>query len=553
MRRQFPFVVAVVLIMAMYTIASLSLIRKTGLQYDEALFVNAATSGGYGSSSSQFVSLRIHGVAVALMPYIGALKAWVWTPIFSLFGVSLESIRAPAVLLGASAVSLVTAAIWRCTGRVYGLALALLLCTEPVFSLMTRLDWGPVVIAGFLRAVALYAVIRLATGGGRRWVAIVTSALVLGLFNKLDFGIFAVAFLLAFGGVFWPVWRSRWKSHRTTFVACGALMVTAYGIGGLAAMRASSVTSGGTQPLSQRIPTILNLISDTFSGVWVAPYITDGNITTPSHSIYAACLLGGLGLICVGVTGVGLAARPYYYRRSAAFTNRLTLALIATAMCMVIGMAATPQVNGPHHAIAIWPLPQVIAVLGIAIVAGSIETAWVRRILVVLAVTILSLSIANQMVTSLEIRQALSRPHSSSLIWTTEIQNLTDGVDQAVRMSDVHVVIVTDWGIGNQIAALATTPTIIGEAAPNHNLQNTLVVFDYWSLFYNQADPNMILQSAGIKFGERFLLASHSLGKPILVDELSVKALVGECVRRGGVVPTDLFSGKALQLRLVQC
>ena len=484
MHRRFVFVLVAVLVMALYTVASLSLIRKTGLQYDEALFINAATGGGYGSSSSQFVSLRIHGVPVALMPYIGALKAWVWTPIFALFGVSLESIRVPAVLLSTVALALVAAAIWRCTGRVYGFALALLLCTEPVFSLMTRLDWGPVAIAGFLRAVALYAVIRLATGGGRRWVAILTGALVLGLFNKLDFGIFAGSFLLAFGGIFWPVWRSRWRSLRVSFMVCGALLIAAYGVGVNAAMRASSVADGGMQPLTQRIPRIFGLISETFSGAWVAPYIAAGTITTPSYAIYGACLLGTLGIVCIVVTRVGLASRPHYYRLGATFTNRLTLALIATAMCMVIGMVATPQVNGPHHAISLWPLPQIITVMGIAVVRGSVVTTWVRRILVAFAVLILACSITNQMITSLEIRQALGRPHSSSLIWTTEIQGLANSIDRAVRENDVHAVIVADWGIGNQVAALATPKTIIGEAAPNHNSQNTLMVYDYWSLFY---------------------------------------------------------------------
>jgi len=66
-----------------------------GPYYDKVLFVNAATGG----TSHSFVSRCIFGVPVMLMSYIGALKAYLYFPLFKLFGVSAESIRLPVILI----------------------------------------------------------------------------------------------------------------------------------------------------------------------------------------------------------------------------------------------------------------------------------------------------------------------------------------------------------------------------------------------------------------------------------------------------------------------
>lgn len=48
----------------------------------------------------QFVALRTVGVPMMLMHYIGALKAWVWSPISAVWDVDPSSVRIPAVMIG---------------------------------------------------------------------------------------------------------------------------------------------------------------------------------------------------------------------------------------------------------------------------------------------------------------------------------------------------------------------------------------------------------------------------------------------------------------------
>ena len=46
------------------------------------------------------------GIPLMVFPYIGALKAWIYTPIFALFGVSALSIRFPVVLISCGTLAL---------------------------------------------------------------------------------------------------------------------------------------------------------------------------------------------------------------------------------------------------------------------------------------------------------------------------------------------------------------------------------------------------------------------------------------------------------------
>ena len=100
-----------------------------GLYYDEVLFVNAAT----GAVTDSFIARRIGGAPVMLMPYIGALKAYLYFPIFKIFGVSPATIRFPVICI--SFVSLLTAySISRLTFNKCARAmLVLIVSVDPVF------------------------------------------------------------------------------------------------------------------------------------------------------------------------------------------------------------------------------------------------------------------------------------------------------------------------------------------------------------------------------------------------------------------------------------
>ena len=65
------------------------------LSYDESLFINAAIS----KDPITFIDKHWRGFPIMNMDYIGALKSWLYIPIFKIFGVNLLSIRLPMVFL----------------------------------------------------------------------------------------------------------------------------------------------------------------------------------------------------------------------------------------------------------------------------------------------------------------------------------------------------------------------------------------------------------------------------------------------------------------------
>jgi hypothetical protein len=57
-------------------------IQLPGLYYDEVAFVNAAQ----GAPDNTFIYRKLGSVPVLIFPYMGALKAWIYAPVFHFTG-----------------------------------------------------------------------------------------------------------------------------------------------------------------------------------------------------------------------------------------------------------------------------------------------------------------------------------------------------------------------------------------------------------------------------------------------------------------------------------
>ena len=167
-------------------------IALPGLDYDELLFVNAATGG----ESPSFIYRRLFGVPVLLMNYIGALKAYLFAPIFALLGVSAATIRWPAIVISLGSIAL-TYALARLTLRPAAAATAAgLLALDPVFVLLTKVDYGPIVLMMLLKLIAVYCLYRSLATGSPSLLWGTAAACMLGLFDKLNFIWFVLALVL---------------------------------------------------------------------------------------------------------------------------------------------------------------------------------------------------------------------------------------------------------------------------------------------------------------------------------------------------------------------
>jgi len=134
-------------------------IQVPGLYYDELAFVNAAQGG----ADNTFIHMRLGSVPFLVFPYMGALKAWIYAPVFGFFGVSALTIRLPAILLAAVTLLIFFQTLRPRLGAVWAIIVVWIMAVDPVNLFPSRLDWGPTVLTHFFQAAILLRGLAIAT------------------------------------------------------------------------------------------------------------------------------------------------------------------------------------------------------------------------------------------------------------------------------------------------------------------------------------------------------------------------------------------------------
>jgi len=158
-------------------------IQYPGLHYDEVLFVNAA-QGGVDDS---FICKRITNVPVLLHFYAGALKAYLYFPIFTAFDVSPLTIRLPMILLTAASIGVLFFAVKAASASAAAWIAFLLFWLSPNLMAHTRMDNGPVAIEFFLRSVCLLVLFKAYKHNARLNLIALYCFFCIGIFNNVKF------------------------------------------------------------------------------------------------------------------------------------------------------------------------------------------------------------------------------------------------------------------------------------------------------------------------------------------------------------------------------
>jgi 4-amino-4-deoxy-L-arabinose transferase-like glycosyltransferase len=438
----------VALSVVFFLLASGAGLSDPGLQYDELLFVNGALGGTHAYHG--FIASEALGVPTMLMTYIGALKAWLYAPIFSVFGVSVDTIRVPAVLLAALAIVLAVALVRRLLGTWPTLAFAVLLGTDPVLSSMSRADWGPIVLSALLRVCALLAYFAFLRRRQARYLWLLVISLSLGVFNKLDYGWFIVGLLVAalvmHRRELWRIVRSR---PVAMFPPLAFQVVVAIVVFFEIALPAERLPRPGHLSIGARITEVENLFRGTFDGAAVYQYMTGSLLAhaTLMGSLFPWVLLGSCGVAGWFVVWGRRRAQDDPLRARASTTAFLVVLFIV----MALGITATRQATGPHNIFLLWPLPSLLA---ICLFATALALPWRSTRLAaatVLGIAVLAL-LATQVRTSLEYVHAYRDRREWTAPWSPEIYAAASAVSHSA--TGVTSIITADWGLGTQIFAL---------------------------------------------------------------------------------------------------
>ena len=412
-------------------------IASPGLEYDELIFVNAATGE---PTNGLFVLRRVLGVPVILMWYIGALKVYLYYPVFQIFAVSPQTVRWPVILVSLVTLSLTYRVARFSFGRLVSAMIVLVMGVDPTFMYLTKLDYQ-VALMMVLKVTALLFALRAVSTGSSRYLWGMVAACAMGVFDKLNFIWFLLALVSAGAMLFRSELREMWRRDRAGLV----LPLTTLALVGLATV-ARSVRLAlvmGQEAASvaslDRLRDVTNLYASTMNGRNFYLLVTKRTLAAESlmNPIVA------FGLAAMVVASLRAARRAGAVGRMP-FQERVLLCHLLIFALIAVQILVTTVAYGAHHIMMLYPFQLFVAFGAAARLVGRSGTAVVAAVLVASGLNVGAAYERNFRPT------AEFRPQ-----WSPVIYQLVDFVNH----HPAERIISVDWGIHNQIWALGTSRT----------------------------------------------------------------------------------------------
>jgi hypothetical protein len=429
-----------------FSLVGCAFINYAGIQTDEALFA------GPLFRSWQFFSIPIgpYNLPLMNMSYNGTLKTWLYAPILLPAVRSTAAlIRVPAILMGAATIVIFSDLLYRVHSRRAAWVGCILLATDTSFVLMTAHDWGPVALQHLLLTAAMFCAVRWFQTASSASLAVAAFCCGLAMWDKAVF-IWAFAGILIGSLVFASGIRKR-LTWRSVAIVTGAL-----GFGGLpliiynfstepkfATIRANAQARSGE--FSER----LRILRVTANGSALFGYLAHEDWAPqpqPARSklervSFSIRQLGGehrrnnmVPAYCGGLLLV-----PLLWRSRAA--KAMWFCLIAMVVAWIF-MVSTGG-GDTHHAVLLWPLPQLFLAVTFAEAAQHVRFGkWL------LGAVVGWLAVSNLLVTNQYLYQLIRDGGGDA--WTDAIYPLAEGL----RHTDASQIILPDWGMADSLCVL---------------------------------------------------------------------------------------------------
>ncbi len=441
-------------------------IKYPGLYYDETLFVN----GALGGLDNSFIHKRIFGIPVMLMSYIGAVKAWLFYPIFHFLGVSPETIRIPVIII-----STITLILSFYLGEIIfnkwiASLIVIILATDPSFIYTSRLDWGPVVFMNFFKILTLFAFFKIISYPDNSpnykfiyWYILLLVALVLGLWDKLNFiwfisGLFICSAVFYFKKIvkIWNVYKSQILIPTIAFVTIISSMIVGLII---PVINLGNKTS---ESLSQRFFRLSNAYETTVSGKAVYEWIFNKSLpeATWVNQLTFLILVFLLIALCLFISSNS----NYKSIIKLGSDIRRTLLFFTLLFGLIsMQMVATRQAGGPHHIMMLFPFQHFVNISAVLVSVELIIQCfrgvfkkWERFIkigCITLVIIIFSNFINSQIKVNNRYSLALHDKTSFNHRWTPAIYKLSKYLNN--YQNEVDFIVSADWGFHTQLFGLA--------------------------------------------------------------------------------------------------
>jgi hypothetical protein len=429
----------------------LLLLPTLGLQYDEVFFARALLSP---KQILMRVSAGSFSLPLMLLSYVGALKSWLYLPLFAVSGYGVASIRIPALVLAAITLVILGRLLLKISGRIAALFIVWMLGTDVTFLVTSVYDWGPVVLQNLLLACGLLCIV--AWSQKRRdWLLFAAGAAFgLASWDKALFLWNLSAMSLVLLLLQWRHLASYQKKRRILFLASAGLLAGAMPLIVYNATHRGSTLHANTHLSMRDIGSKFDYLLQAIDGKIATMAFSDFRYPAIDHiqrpfdqasretAKASAWMLSSwyfsswrLWLIAV-LSPIGLFCADWPQRKWILFfLASATLAWIQSALTIGAGRSL-------HHAVLIWPL----LYAGIALSAGAVAQRVGRYGAPVLFLVTAVLVLRGLML----VNSAYSNILSFSPI--VQFSNADEALVTFLETTGASRVVTIDWGIANLIA-----------------------------------------------------------------------------------------------------
>jgi hypothetical protein len=424
-------------LLAVYVGLATYKLHLPGLYYDEMLFV--------GPAAGERPYLKCFGLPLLIFPYIGALKSWIYTPIFALFGVSPVSIRLPAILISCGTLALGYSLVRRILTPGWAVAFTGACAIHPGFVLLTRVDLGPIALMLFLKALCLVLLFKWLEGPQRICWSVFGVCL-LGFFDKFNFIWFIVALAVSTSAVYGAEIFGKLRT-----VPVKVLMATASAL-----VAVGSLVLWIVYPLLQRPHALAS--SGRLSQMWsLYESMCTGGATAYLWFKSSPAIPSWMGWGVLSLTAMLLLLTLVSYGlRARADKNVDTRTLRFCLWCLLmfgiifVEIVLTPQAGGPHHLIMLFPFDLLAGFSAAFLFANTFP--GMRRSVVFLEGCVLLIWVASNL-RSFEMHFSKFRDMSSFRgRWSPHVELLAAYLNEKAK--NVDSIYTIDWGIGFELRAL---------------------------------------------------------------------------------------------------
>jgi 4-amino-4-deoxy-L-arabinose transferase-like glycosyltransferase len=434
---------------ALFFLTGASFLPHLGLQNDESLFANAI----YKPYAVVYSFKLGHStLPCMLMSYLGTLKAWIYRPVFNWFGTGTVALRGPMLLAGAGSIWLFYLLLRRIAGERAALIGCGLLATDSMYLLTTCFDWGPVALQHLLLLAGTLLLVRFYQQSDRRslgWgcfllgLAMWDKALAIWMLSGMGIAVFAVCTKKILGVI-----TFRRVAIAAVFFALGALPLILYNV-----HTRMETFRGNTSWETSELPVKARQLRATADGSAMFGWLVQDDWQTKDPHAPAVPLEAA----SAGISAI--LSHPRHNLMLYAFALALLLAPLARgrglraivfallAMAIAWGqMAITANAGGSvHHAILIWPLPDMVIAVVFAAASRRLGAAGIPALAVILVVLMGgSLLVTNEY-------HALMVRNGGSLNWTDAIFRLSE----YLKGSDPEGIYCVDWGMMDSLRLLS--------------------------------------------------------------------------------------------------